>query len=315
MCPDIRSNPGHSLAGATEAVAAGCRFLREHQDADGFWRDYQLEPGRSGPWITGCVGYALTCCGKTETHAPALERAAGILHVSRRQEGWGYNDLTACDADSTAWVIRFLGQIGELRQIPVARLLSAFMTPSGAVCTFGSASRFGSWAWEHSEVAPLVGLALLAGDERLLAAQVRSAILRSWVPGCGWKPFWWKGDRYASAQSLAFLSQSGGIPHTIAADERTRLKRDHKPGSARETALCLIAAVNLEDADLSQRFGERLIEMRTKDGGWPSSPGLLVPSQVNPSDSQEFADDRQLLSTAMAVIALISWLSLSGRTE
>jgi hypothetical protein len=40
------------------------------------------------------------------------------------------------------------------------------------------------------------------------------------------------------------------------------------------------------------------------DGGWPASLGLLVPGQRSPA-TEIFADDRRLLSTAMAVQALV----------
>jgi hypothetical protein len=182
------------------------------------------------------------------------------------------------------------------------------VTSTGAVRTFGSADRFGSWAMEHDEVTPLAGLALLAAGERRLAAQVRASVLNTWVAGYGWKPFWWRGGAYASAQNLDFLSAGGGIPKDLAADEQARLLCAPAPESAFEAAQRLAAAVHLGASCEALRFGERLLGLQSGDGGWPPSPCLLVRNQREPDRFKMFSDDRRLLSTAMSVMALALWL-------
>src|SRR5688572_790490 len=145
---------------AQRALALAENFLTKRQDGDGHWRDYELAPGRSEAWITACVGYAL--CQRVHagrSQRIALDRATEVLLTSRRPEGWGYNLQTACDADSTSWVIRFLAREG-LNEVSASALLGRYVTPTGTVRTFASADRFGSWAMEHDEVAPLAGLAL-----------------------------------------------------------------------------------------------------------------------------------------------------------
>ena len=230
------------------AVLAADQFLIERQGGDGHWRDYNLEPGRSESWITGCVGYALCHCGPAaRPQCIALHRAEESLLASRRSGGWGYNRQTACDADSTSWVIRFLAQVSALKDISALSLLSKYITPTGSVHTFGTPDRFGSWAMEHEEVAPLVGLALLAAGEHQLAAQVRASVLSTWIEGYGWKPFWWRSSAYALAQNLEFLSASGGIPKDLAADEFARLHCASAPESAFEAAQRLSSAVHLDD--------------------------------------------------------------------
>lgn len=284
------------------AVAAAERFLTERQDDDGHWRDYQLEPGRSEAWVTACVGYALCRAGRGA--ATPVRQAADALLASARPGGWGYNRHTACDADSTAWVIRFLAELGALDGLQPASLIGAYVAPSGAVRTFASPERFGSWAAEHAEVTPLAGLALLAAGERELAARLRGAAVNAWTPDGGWPPFWWHGQAYAAAQNLGFLAASGGVPPELAAGERERLSAAPGARSAFEAAQRLTAAVHLDAPVDASRFRDRLMALQSADGGWPASSSLLAPSQRDPSQSRRCSDDRRLLSTALAVVAL-----------
>jgi hypothetical protein len=302
-------SPGRKLSvRVEEAIVSASQFLAARQDRDGYWRDYVLPPGRSEAWTTACVGYALSQGGQLRSSAkPVLDHAAESLLLSRRPEGWGYNRHTACDADTTAWVIRFLAQVDAMNGVFASELLFSYMAASGGIRTFGSQYRFGRWAGEHDEVAPLAGLALLAAGENHHASTIRSSILSRWEVEEGWKPFWWHNDAYVSAQSLTFLRQSGGIPKHIAADERSKLFQLPPPESAFEMAQRLAAATHLVSSSTSERFCNDLLTMQLIDGGWPSSLGLLVPSQGDSSEGKLFADDQRLLSTAMAVIALTSW--------
>lgn len=284
------------------AAARARRFLTERQDDDGHWRDYRLEPGRSEAWTTACVGYAL--CRAGDGGSRTTRRAAHALRASLRPGGWGYNARTACDADSTAWAIRFLAELDALDGLRPASLIAAYVAPSGAVTTFASAERFGSWAAEHAEVTPVAGLALLAVGERELAAKLRAAAVASWAPGRGWAPFWWRGDAYVAAQNLSFLTASGGVPDDVAAGERERILAAPDARSAFEAAQRLTAAVHLDAHFDAVRFRDRLIALQSADGGWPASPALLVPSQGDPSQAQVYSDDRRLLGTALALGAL-----------
>src|SRR6185295_3044416 len=204
------------------AVGAAVQFLLQRQDKDGYWRDYQLPPGRSDAWTTACVGCALFAASTyARVSHSTLHRAGTELLSAQRPEGWGYNRKSACDADSTSWVLRFLAQLGILDGISAKVMLSPYVTPNDRVRTFASVDRFGSWALEHNEVAPLAGLALLAAREQQHIASIRRAVLDSWAKG-GWRPFWWHGRAYVCAQSLEFLLLSGGIPEILAQNERRR---------------------------------------------------------------------------------------------
>jgi hypothetical protein len=269
-------------------------FLASRQHEDGFWRDYQLEPGRSEAWTTACVGFALQQVGGGSREVVS---AAEALLRTVRPSGWGYNSLTASDADTTSWVIRFLAAMDALGDVDCRKLLGPYITSAGGVHTFSSIERFGTWGHEHDEVAPVVGMALLAAGDPVLAGCVRQALLTK----NDWRPFWWRGCSYVCAQSLEFLAASGGIPDDIQHRELARLSSLPPASSSFDLAQRIRAATYLGGTSY---WNEPLLELQEADGGWPASPELLVPSQVDGSPGIPKADDRRLMSTAMATIAL-----------
>jgi hypothetical protein len=300
------SNPALNLR-VQDAISAALSFLALGLDDDGYWRDYQLPPGRSESWTTACVGSALLAATPhRQVNQSALQRTATILLAARRPEGWGYNRDTACDADTTSWVLRFLARFGLADGLSALAVLRPYLTSTGRVRTFASVDRFGTWALEHDEVAPLAGLALLAVGEYRHASVIRAAILDSWAKH-GWRPFWWLGRAYVCAQSFEFLLLSGGIPEVLAQSERARLAEPPISASSFEIAQRLAAAVHLDAKTDARRLCETLLNFQHLDGGWPASPVLLVPDQREPFQSSIHCDDRRLLTTATSLVAMTRW--------
>jgi len=289
------------------AIASAASFLAASQDRAGYWRDYLLPPGRAEAWTTAYVGCALQRAAEyVGTARTTLQQAADALVAIRRPEGWGYNRNTACDADSTSWVLCFLTRLGRAEGISGAELLAPYIAPTGRVRTFKSVQQFGCWGMEHDEVTPMAGLALLSEREYELVSRVRAAVLNAWSTS-GWKQFWWRCRAYVSARSLEFLSSSGGIPANILNGERAWLTNLPPPLTALETAESLSAAVHLQVPVEAEKFLKRLLDLQCADGGWQPSSDLLVPRQRDPSIIEVYSDDNRLLTTAAAVMAMMGW--------
>src|SRR6478752_7618982 len=99
------------------AVCEAVDFLLEQQDRDGFWREFDLQPGASEAWTTAWVGWCLCRMVLRERAQRAriresCRRAAAALRDSRIVGGWGYNRRAGPDADTTSWVLRFLSACG-----------------------------------------------------------------------------------------------------------------------------------------------------------------------------------------------------------
>jgi hypothetical protein len=276
----MSSPPGSPAAELDAAVA----FLLAGQDGDGAWRDYALEPGASDAWTTSVVGLALDGLPGAES---AVGRARRHVEALRREEGWGYNERAATDADSTAHAVRFTG--GD------PHMLSRWLDADGNAHTFLGA-QFGTWAWAHVDVTAAVGLAL--ADPR----KVRRAVLAARQGDGLWRAFWWATPAYATARALELLAASGGVPPVTAAAAAAWLGAAGPPATAFEAAQRLDAAFAVGAPAGSH--ASALLRLQLRDGGWPASPALLVPSQVDGTPGEPHSDHARLHTTACAVAVL-----------
>ncbi|MBJ7332598.1 MAG: hypothetical protein JHC95_22070 [Solirubrobacteraceae bacterium] len=277
-------------------------LLLAAQDADGAWRDYALEPGRSDAWTTAVVATALVAPPVLPEAVPAIARACAFLHASRRHDGWGYNAQTASDADTTAWTLTLLAAADDLRGVDPVALLAPRIDAGGGAHTFAG-GRFGSWSQEHPEVTAVVGSLLF---EQGAGPGVIARISATQQPDGAWPAFWWTDDAYVTARSLLTLRQAGTLTREAARLGRDWLaRRLARPATAFGEAHLVLAASALDDEALVERATRRLLARREPDGGWPSSRTLLVPAQHGlPHAGVAFADDRRLMTTAVAVSAL-----------
>lgn len=224
-----------------ESCDAAQGFLLRTQSGNGFWRDYSLEPGVSDAWTTSLAGCALAEAGD-ETVQRAVARAASAVAACRREDGWGYNARTACDADSTAWAIRLLGKASDggfgadstaVRSIDALR---RHVDGDGNVHTFRGA-RFGRWADAHDDVAAVVAVALWEAGDRASARCIADALLRAG----GGRTFWWTTPAYGWARFLEMVELIGpsgliglsGLSGVIECphDDRSR-RHDESPSEA-----------------------------------------------------------------------------------
>lgn len=289
------------MASPTSDRAADARLLAA-QDADGAWRDYALEPGRSDAWVTAVVGRALATPPVAPGAAAALGRAADFLHAARRADGWGYNPHAAADADSTSWALALLVELDDLRAIDPVALLASRLDGAGGAHTF-SGPRFGRWAGEHPEVTAVAAEVLLAcgADAAPVLARVRATQRRDG----GWPRYWWSSDAYATARSLAVLRAAGRLDDLVAHRARQWLARGPAAPTAFDLAHVLLATAALGcERSALERHADRLRARALPDGGWGPSATLLVPAQHADREGLPHPDDRGLMTTAVAVAAL-----------
>jgi hypothetical protein len=288
-------------------------FLLNRQDQDGFWRDYFLPPGSSEAWTSACVGWSLASAYNRLNFTSALKRAVKAVNSIRGPKGWGYNRKTATDADSTAWTLRFIAKMDNHFGAEAAAILKQYLTTGGAARTFLDTNRFGSWALEHADVTPVVGMALIAVEaESSIIKRVRQACLDTWKVNGLWPSFWWSTDSYSLARNLEFLSESGGIPNYVSKSTLERLISLEKPCSPFEASNNLMSAIILDKklTDFSAHQVLVLLEWQLNDGSWPSSRVLRVPDQSEhiSDNCTTYEDSMRLMSTSMAAHALDLYL-------
>jgi hypothetical protein len=216
--------------------------LLQQQDRDGFWREFALQPGASEAWTTAWVGWCLARAipggGARQARIRAsCARAATSLWRSRSTDGWGYNRRTGPDADTTSWVLRFLGACGS--RLEPAPYLAPYVDAGGGVHTFRELD-FGAWTDAHDDVAANAGLALLTTSaSRPLADRIKHR-LATRFPG---QTYWWSTPTYGVAWTLRFLKASGGLSPRIADSARDWVARLPPSESAFEVAHRLMAVI------------------------------------------------------------------------
>src|SRR4051812_33192443 len=89
--------------GAELAIRSGIDFLLKQQGADGMWRDFMTPADAASSWPTGFVLSVLHAAGADHVGLARATRA--LLERQQPDGGWGYNEDTPSDADSTSWVV------------------------------------------------------------------------------------------------------------------------------------------------------------------------------------------------------------------
>lgn len=284
------------------ALERGTRFLLASQGRDGLWRDFHTPAGQATEWPTGYIAHTLLAAGGAQW---AVERAAEAL-IARQHEdgGWGYNEQTPSDADSTACVLLFLadaGHRGSSCDRAVACLCRHQRLPDGGVATYaepgqirrfmgvGRWMRFSGWCSPHTEVTATAGCALarLKRDTAATRAAAAWRHVRSRQRADGsWTSYWWTAPHYATLRAVELALAIGDRVCVDRAAEWTRRTQASDGGwsvsgvdtSAFATALCLsLLVVAGADGDAVQRAAGRLAALQLDDGGWPSGPYMRIP--------------------------------------
>jgi hypothetical protein len=329
--PEAAPSPGTVPERAVDA-------LLERQTPEGFWHDYELEVGSSRAWTTAYVGTSLIPYAHLPRVGRSLERAAHAVSRIGSADGWGYNLVTAADADSTAWCVRFLCAMGRDLSRKARAVLLPFVGPSGDVHTFHG-ERYGSWDTAHDDVAAMVALALAesgapTGHARLIAARVIGRLGSSRPP----RPFWWADDIYLWQAALGLADRldlrtaaARRAARRHAAISDPRLTQD--PASSQSVFRCALgipadeaaARIAAKTGDAVPPFlSERAVRARrmlpglqAENGLWAPSAWMRVPGQRDPGAASELAVDiRGLVTTATCLMALSvpswTWLACGG---
>jgi squalene-hopene/tetraprenyl-beta-curcumene cyclase len=284
------------------AVERGTRFLLARQGRDGLWRDFATPAGEASCWPTGYIGSAVPLTGST---ADALDRAADTLIAAQNLDGgWGYNENVPTDADSTAWVLRFLirlGRTGDPCRRAASCLISHQRNRTGGVATYLESNQirrfmglsrwvpFWGWCAAHTEVTAAACQALTAAspDDSRSQAQAAWRFVRSRqrADGC-WSSYWWTSPHFATLQAIEFALAVGdwatvrrGVQWTIVNQDRSGgWKLPGADDSAFATALALSILLRADaDDDHVDRGVMRLLDLQQADGGWSSLPIMRIP--------------------------------------
>lgn len=323
----VRAAPGKASA-STEAIeAAAVRaagFLVARRQQDDFWREFRLVNGESDEWVTAFVGYALATSGLPLPPELTGQSVAALRRRQRPAGGWGYNRISPADADSTAWVLKFLRAVGHHGpEVEAAKVfLRRHLLTKGGLATYaeGTSIRFGGDTPVAADAGWRSGhLCVAANAASLIGEPLTSHLIARQSADGAWQAYWWRSDAFASALAVEGLAGLGR-----AADSRMRAaawagRRAAAPATAFDTAwlIRILAAGDAADRLRARLLAHALAAEQQADGGWDSSAQMLFPDPAAPCrlpDAPVVRDHNRLFTAASALLALSIVLAEGDRT-
>jgi hypothetical protein len=298
------------MAGVTNAVACGIDYLLAKQCADGHWEDYALPTGQSDAWITAFVGMMLAGIAaqsaNAEVVAAAARRGAGWLIRHRPYPaGWGYNDTTGPDSDSTAYALLLLRTTGcAVRCEDEAWLLERWLPDDG----FATYAGPGGWGMAHPDVTPVAFAALSAATQARLRGSLVRALQASRDADGTWPSYWWRTRHYSTylnarlARALP-LGLAPGPPVVLPATDRA-------VHSAFDLAFVTANALLYDaHAPACDQLAQTMLALQQPQGHWQGSANLRVmrhdaEDPWQHPEGELYVDREHLITTASAVHVL-----------
>lgn len=301
--PDVaaprRFPPSHSLR---EVRRRAVSALLERQDPRGGWFDFRLPVGHATEWTTAYAALALSATPEERDLAgPAVQQAARWLTRSRAYAaGWGFNDRTGPDADSTGFALRALEAAGE--PVPAAdrAWLRERWQATGGIATYDGP---GAWGHAHPCVTAAAFLALDAAQRLALRSAVLDYVASTRLGDGQWPSYWWRTHSYSTWHHVRLLELLG-------APTAVPTPAEPEPGA---TAFDLAWRVALSTRGgprvVRRHLLDALVALQDDDGAFPGAPELRVtdPDCADPwiePRGRLYTDHAGVLATASALTAL-----------
>ncbi len=316
---------------AEPAVRRGIDFLLKGQHDDGMWRDFMTPAGQASCWPTGYVLSAARAAGADRS---SLSRAARALVERQNPDGgWGYNEDTPSDADSTSWVVLalFSSPIDCRNAIPrAAGFLRRHRRRDGGIATYDKAGPirrytslprwlpFHGWCKSTVEVSATATRALGAIDPSSSNDSAWRYIRSRQRPNGSWGSYWWTTPHVATEQAVR-LGASLGDTEPIERAAKWAVRILNRDGPAFNIALCLSIVVSATPRDFEaiNHAIDILQHHQLADGSWSSASMLRIPVPPDTTESDdrrwrlvrfdggmEVADQQRTFTTATCVAAL-----------
>ncbi|OAN82784.1 hypothetical protein A8B78_07950 [Jannaschia sp. EhC01] len=311
-----------------DAMNRGLRFLLKERCQNGLWRDFDFAKRYSDEWVTGYVGTQVAAVGSPE----ALQAARAAWDQLRRRRppgaGWGYQQSTPPDADSTAWALTLARDLGQDTSDHVSRgysFLEAHRGDNGGFKTYSDAelARLGQSlpdtqahrAWRDEQI-ELTASAARAG----LDIAVTDLLHVQQADG-SWAGSWMETSEYATGLATEALRRQDRLDAGHAVDRATHWAARHLPAQHNSFKLAwlvrILASGPRADAaahDLDTAI-ERLLQAQQANGSWPPGCNMMVPLPSGPNDQtriESYLDCHGTFTTSTVVGTLALLVSEGG---
>ncbi|MBO8132193.1 MAG: hypothetical protein H0Z29_11930 [Candidatus Marinimicrobia bacterium] len=332
-----------------ESVKHSIEFLLKLQGQKGFWEDFLLDVGYSTEWVTGYVGNSLiSAMVFNESIRDKLKLASrALIGAQHPIGGWGFNEDSGVDADSTSNVVIFLRRMGKLVGEQAVKVLKENQNGDGGFGTYSikeilreqeklninfsaPIELYGGWTSSDIQITAIAIQALLAiGLERESEVMRRgvSFIIGKQHSEGYWDAYWTEGKILGTSFCVQTLNKFCKCGRYIKRALLWLIDIQSEEGgwsnqvtpvlNPYDTALALLAfMVKGSGIDCSKSIKEGiewLIANQLEDGSWESSPIMVIPRpwEKNQPNRQykmpAIRDDKRIFTTATVLRALLGY--------
>lgn len=305
----------------SESIYSGLVYVLGKQGADGRWVDFALPPGPPDIWVTAYVGYSLAHVARIASDEglnESLSRASNWLIENMRADfGWGYNNKTETDADSTAHGILFLASLGKSVDYSSFSQLMDFQKEDGGFCTYIIRHGENSWGDSHPEITATALTALLnklEPDHEVIRKGASFVLKNRGVDGL-WPSFWTETFLYSTAANLRFLSRIGKRVDAASFNvARIQTRNCFELALAGE---CLMLIDYPEAKVLLESVASRIVSLQQPDGSWREAPIVRLTSTdshtpwIDVNSGRLYVDWNRIFTTATVLRFLGQYKQLS----
>jgi squalene cyclase len=331
----------------SRALRSAVEFLARAQGADGLWRDFPSFVGDSDEWVTAYVSNALLGTSFRTAENCVLGACDAMQKRQRPTGGWGYNEDSPPDADSTAWAFRVLVALGKARCKSVhqaKRFMARHQRRDGGIATYFSPwplrrkfARPSSWStytgWCVTD--PCVTAAAVNALDTDGQRNAVAFLLKQEGRHGEWRGYWWADYEYATTLALESVTTFGDATESASVERAlTWIRNRVQPsGAVRSTTTgryspfataCALRALGARrTAERTEQAGRCiawLIRNQRTDGAWRASATLRIP-RPNDRNPEKFRgwtfgggigdiclDQNAVFTTASVVAGLKPWL-------
>lgn len=258
-----------------ESISRGCGYLLDTQNAAGYWTDFELPTGSSDAWVTAFVALSLSHAN-TRIHsteiASSIQSAICWLTGERHYAaGWGYNQSTGPDADTTGYVVSLL----KKHKYPVDSCDYQFLldlhADSGGFATYPKED---AWGLAHPDVTPIAFSALNNGSKLKMLSKTAGYLHNNQIEPGFWPAYWWKNCHYSTYHNLKLAIELG----LAEAPVELKLPRRHSflIESAFDLAWLTASASLYSNRDYYDLLCAELLALQQPSGFWPGGANLRV---------------------------------------
>jgi squalene cyclase len=229
------------------------KFIKDSRNSGGLWSDFLTLAGESVYWVSGYIGYALSCYDRKDEEEWLKRIGYGILEQQKENGGWGYGPRVPADADSTSWCLLFLSKIGiqsnDSRNRALLFLLSHQNHLDGGFRTYAMPHEVGlymmldesisfeGWASSHLCVTGVAVQALVETCSTQGINQALDCIRKSQTIEGYWNAYWWSEKLYSTINCMNALKSQ----------------------------------TSKEDVELLRKGQDWIVRTQLDDGGWNNS--------------------------------------------